>query len=604
MAASIRHRGPDDSGVEVAAAGAGAMALAHRRLAIIDLSPAGRQPMPNEDGSVLAVLNGEIYNFNELRQQLSGAHTFRSRTDTEVIAHGYEEWGDGVVAKLDGMFALALWDARAQKLLLARDRFGKKPLFWARDERGFYFASEIKAILAAGFKAEMAPETLPEHLALGYVPTPRTMFRGIFRLPPASYAVIDSRLECEPRSYWDWPLPGRDGAAHQFRGSEGEARKELDRLLSAAVEKRLMSDVPLGVLLSGGVDSTAVALYARKLMGPSLRTFTVGFESDADHDERPFADIVAQTIGTQHTAFVLEPSATPGLIETLLHHHDEPFGDSSALPTYLVSAEARRHVTVVLNGDGGDELFAGYPRFGAALFADHLPRPARAAASALVRALSLGGAVLPGVERFVRKAALPAAESLFEWCSWFDRDQIARLIPDAAAGRSPAASYVEAFAQARGAGTLNRLLYTNAKTYLLDDLLPKVDRMTMAHGLEARSPFLDTDLAAFAASLPDRDKWRGRSGKRLLKALVGSSFPPGFMDRPKQGFAVPLDRWFRQELRGFLGDLLSPGARVRSHLNGDEIDRLRDEHQASSHNHGSRLWTLVTLELWLRKYAS
>lgn len=602
MALSIRHRGPDDSGVEVAARGSGAVVLAQRRLAIIDLSPAGRQPMSNEDGSIQLVQNGEIYNFEVLRARLVGGHSFRSRTDTEVIVHGYEEWGEGVVERLDGMFAIALWDARKQTLLLARDRFGKKPLFWARDERGFYFASEIKAILAAGFKAEMASEGLPEYLALGYVATPHTMFRGIYRLPPASYAVVDSSLACEPRTYWDWPMPGRSGSA--FRGSEEDARRALDAALSEAVRKRLMSDVPLGVSLSGGVDSTAVALYAQRLTETPIRTFTVGFKGDPEHDERPFADVVAQTLGTNHTATVLEAGATPLLIETLLHHHDEPFGDSSALPTYLVSAEARRHVTVVLNGDGGDEVFAGYPRFGAALFADRIPRPVRSAISGLIRAVTLGGAVFPGVERFARKAALPAGESLFEWCSWFDRNEVRRLVPAASTEKDLASSYRAAYESADGAGTLNRILYTNARTYLLDDLLPKVDRMTMAHGLEARSPFLDTDLAVFAASLPDSARWRGGSGKRLLKSLLAPHFPPGFMDRKKQGFAVPLDRWFRNDLRSFLGDVLAPNARLRSHLDGTEVDRLVAEHAAGKANHGSQLWTLMTLELWLRKHAA
>lgn len=558
--------------------------------------------MANEDDSVQVIQNGEIYNFEELRRELETAHTFRSRTDTEVILRGYEEWGEGVITKLDGMFAIAIWDAKRQRLLLARDRFGKKPLFWARDERGFYFASEIKAILAAGFKAEMATEALPEYLALGYVPTPNTMFRAIFRLPPASYALIDSSLVCEPRTYWDWPMPGRSGSA--FAGTDEDARRELDRVLSEAVRKRLMSDVPLGVLLSGGVDSTAVALYAQKHSKEPIRTFTVGFEGDPAHDERPFANVVAQTLGTNHTASVLSAEATPTLIETLLCHHDEPFGDSSALPTYLVAEEARRHVTVVLNGDGGDEVFAGYPRFGAALMADHVPQAVRSVLSALVHVATFGGRLLSGLDRFASKASLPAAEALFEWCSWFDRRQIGRMVPGALDGRSPARSYLEAFDHARGAGTLNRLLYTNARTYLLDDLIPKMDRMTMAHGLEARSPFLDTNLAVFAASLPDRLKWRGRSGKRLLKSVVGSHFPPGFTDRKKQGFAVPLDRWFRNELRGFLGDVLAPTARLRSHVNGEQIDRLWREHEGGTRDHGSRLWTLATLELWLRKYAS
>jgi asparagine synthase (glutamine-hydrolysing) len=580
----------------------GSTVLAHRRLAIIDLSVAGRQPMSNSDGSVRVVQNGEIYNFQELRARLVGGYEFRSQSDTEVIVHGYEQWGEGVVEKLDGMFAVALWDARQEKLLLARDRFGKKPLFWARDDNGFYFASEIKAILAAGFRAEMAREALPEYLALGYVPSPNTMFRGIYRLPPASYAVIDSTFACVPKTYWEWPMPGRSGTP--FRGSDEDAGRQLEDVLSRAVRKRLVSDVPLGVLLSGGVDSTAVALHAQRLKEEPIRTFTVGFEGDPAHDERPFAATVAAKLQTHHSESVLRADATPSLIGTLLHHHDEPFGDSSALPTYLVSAEARRHVTVVLNGDGGDEVFAGYPRFGAALLASRIPRPARSIAASIVSGLTLGGRLFPGAERFTRKARRPTAESLYEWCTWFDQEGIDKLLPDRSRGKDLAVSYIQAFESARGAGTLNRLLYTNARTYLLDDLLPKVDRMTMAHGLEARSPFLDTDLAAFAASLPDRHKWRGRVGKCLLKSSIESHFPPGFLDRKKQGFAVPLDRWFRNDLRPFLQETMAPGSRLRQHLDGDAIDTLVAEHDSGSHDHGSRLWTLVTLGLWLDKYAA
>lgn len=602
MAHSLRHRGPDGSGVEVYPRAGGSAVLAHRRLAIIDLSPAGRQPMGNEDGSVQVVLNGEIYAFQELRRELENGHTFRSRTDTEVIVHGYEEWGTGVLERLDGMFALAIWDARNERLLLARDRFGKKPLFWSRDDRGFYFGSEIKAILAAGFKPSFAEENLSEYLALGYVPTPRTMFRGIYQIPPGSYAVVDSPLECRPVPYWDWPLPGRSGAS--FRGTEEDAKRELDRLLSKAVGKRLVSDVPLGILLSGGVDSTAVAFHAQRLSQSPVRTFTIGFGGDPEHDERPYAELVAKTLGTEHHASVLDPAATPGLIDTLLEHHDQPFGDASALPTYMVAAEARKNVTVVLNGDGGDELFAGYSRFGAALFAEKIPAPIRRTVAILVRALTLDGRILPGPARFIRKAALPAPERLFDWCTWFDRDWVRRLAPVAAGGMNPARSYIDSYESAAGAHTLNRLLYTNARTYLLDDLLPKVDRMTMANGLEARSPFLDAQLAEFAASLPDHYRWRGTAGKRLLKSVLEPHFPPGFLHRRKQGFAVPLDRWFREDIRSFVDDTLSPGARMRTYLNGDAVDRLRREHAERSHNHGDRLWTLLTLELWLRKYGT
>lgn len=560
--------------------------------------------MSNPDSSINLVLNGEIYNFQELRRELEKKYRFRSKTDTEVVVHGYAEWGPDVIGKLDGMFALALWDAGAGTLLLARDRFGKKPLFWARDERAFYFASEIKAILAAGHKAEMAAETLPEYLALGYVPSTRTMFRDIHKLPPAAYAVVGLGLDCTPKTYWDWPMPGRDATATQFRGGKAAAMEELDRLFSAAVAKRLVSDVPLGILLSGGVDSTAVALYAQKWSGAPVRTFTMGFSGDGEYDERPHAELVARTLGTIHVSEVLKPEATAERIETLLHHHDEPFGDPSALPTFLVAAKAREHVTVVLNGDGGDELFAGYPRFGAALLAENIPGSVRRALSDLARRVPSESKTARKARRFLRKAARPAAERLFEWCSIFSPEEVRQMLPDFHTEMNVERSYASAYQAAAGASTLNRLLYTNARTYLLDDLLPKVDRMTMAHGLEARSPFLDISLAEFAATLPDEYKWSGMSGKRILKSLLAPSFPKGFLDRPKQGFGIPLDRWLRNELRPLVSDLLAPSARLRTFVARGEVDRIQKEHYAGTHDHGFQIWTLITLELWLRKHAA
>ena len=368
MATALRHRGPDAFGAFDDHEATPSVALGHRRLSIIDLSEIANQPLQNDAGTVWAALNGEIYNFRELRKELEPKYHFRTQGDTETIIHGYSEWGEDVVTRLDGMFAFALWDRSNRRLLLARDRFGKKPLYWYRDARRVFFASEIKGLLAAGVPAEMNPAGLPEFLSLGYVPTPRTLFKGIEKFKAASCVVIDQRGVGPVREFWEWKFPAAGHAAHVSRP---EARERVRHLLENAVKSRLVSDVPLGVLLSGGVDSSAVAALAQPHVNGRLKTFTVGFSTDPRYDERPYAAVVAKRLGTDHYESVVEPDAA-GLLGVLVDHYDEPFADSSALPTYLVAREAKRHVTVVLNGDGGDEVFAGYHNFRAALLAERL----------------------------------------------------------------------------------------------------------------------------------------------------------------------------------------------------------------------------------------
>ncbi len=603
MGRRLCHRGPDAEGLSEDHAARPGVGLVHRRLSIIDLSPAANQPLKSDDGNVEVLLNGEIYNFRELRADLETRHAFRTHGDTEAVLHAYREKGDAVVRTLDGMFALAIWDRERRRLLLAKDPFGKKPLYYWHDDRRFVFGSEIKALLAAGVPAEMADENLPEYLAFGYVPTPRTLFRGIRKLPPASILVVDGRGVHEPVRYWDLAFPK---AGEEAKVSLDEAAERTRALLGEAVKKRLVADVPIGVLLSGGVDSSAVAALMARLVPGRVKTFTVGFEGDAYYDERPPAAAVARHLGTEHHESVVAPHAAE-LMETLLDHHDEPFGDSSALPTYLVAREARRHVTVALNGDGGDEVFAGYDKFRAALLAARLPGPLRHAmgwAGHLVPQGSTYHGTLRRLRRFAEKASREETARIAAWSSFFDVPEIVALDARAGAGTEERilSSFRETLAAASGSSTLSRLLYLNARTYLLDDLLPKMDRMSMAHGLETRSPFLDRALAEHAATLPDAYKRSGARGKIVLKKAVTDLVPASILDRKKHGFGVPLGAWFRGELRPLVEDTLLARPRLGTRLRPEPIRRLVEEHLASRADWGHKLWTLLTLELWMRKH--
>ena len=601
MADALRHRGPDAYGAFEDHGAAPSLALGHRRLSIIDLSEAANQPLSNGAGTIWAALNGEIYNFQDLRRQLEPKYEFRTNGDTEVIIHGYSEWGEEVVARLDGMFAFALWDGARRRLLLARDRFGKKPLYWHQHGQRVFFGSEIKALLAAGVVAEMEPQNLPEFLALGYVPGPRTLFKGIESFPPASFVVIDQAGVGTLREYWRWTFPR---AGHALSMPREEARAQVLALLEAAVKRRLVSDVPLGVLLSGGVDSSAVAVLAQRHTPGRLRTFTVGFSSDSRYDERPYAATVAKMLDTDHHETLVEARAAE-LLDELVHHYDQPFGDSSALPTYLVAREARRHVTVVLNGDGGDEVFAGYQSFRAALLAAKLGGAGLGlaqAVSTLLRAIGFRGGRLQQAARFLEKARRGKESSFLAWSSFMDETEVRRFAPQWFDASRLLTSYHHAFSQQPASSLLSQLLYVNSRTYLLDNLLPKMDRMAMAHGLEARSPFLDTALAEFVASLPDDFKRQGAQGKVILREGLAPLFPAAFLDRKKQGFGVPIHSWFRSELKDMAIELLGSGARLFRYLDKATITAVLEDHLSEKVDRGDRLWSLLTLELWLRRH--
>ena len=598
-----RHRGPDAAGHFDGGRGV----IAQNRLSIIDLVE-GDPPITDESGTIGVVLNGEIYNFPELREGLlQSGHSFVSHGDTEVIAHLAEDLNAVELArKLDGMFAFAVWDRRREFLLLVRDRVGKKPLYYWCGGGTFVFASELKGVLAhPAVPCELDERALSAYLTFGYVPTPHTFFAGIKSLPPAHTLTLAPGGEPRLERYWQLQVPGMDGAATTSLnlGLE-EAASEVRIHLKRAIRRRLISDVPLGAFLSGGIDSSAIVALMEGVMGEPVKTFTIGFEDRDGFDERPFARAVAQRFGTDHHEEVVHPEAVE-LVERLVWHHDQPFGDSSAIPTYLLNQVARQHVTVALSGDGGDELFGGYERFAAGLAVDRLlrvPASVRGAGERLVAAMparALHGRV-GRVQRFTETVEEGMPWAYLGWISYVPESWRRRLI-----GTSDdwaRADYARIWDASAGARPLDRLLALNIQTYLLDDLLVKADRMSMAHGLEVRSPFLDTELLEFAARLAPALKIRGLSLKRVLKRALADVLPDAILTRPKRGFGVPLDRWFRNDLNSYTAAMLGSRARVRGHLNGAELDKLLAEHNAGGRNHGHALWTLLTLEIFLRAH--
>ena len=601
----LGHRGPDAEGVFERGAGW----VGQTRLAIIDV-PNGDPPIANEDATAGVALNGEIYNYRELRAGLrERGHTLSTACDTEVIVHLAEERDPvALAAGLEGMFAFAVWDEPRGRLVLGRDRFGKKPLYYWHDGRGLVFGSEIKSLLAhPRVPRELRATAIPDYLTFGYVPTPETFFAGIRSVPPGHVLVATAAGDVRLHRYWEPRWPGADDVA-RVDAAPADQVAAVRRLLRGAVERRLMADVPLGAFLSGGIDSSAVVGLMAEAGADPLRTFTIGFEGDDGFDERPFARAVAERHGTDHTEFVVRPDAA-ALLERLVWHYDQPFGDSSSLPTYLLSEMTSGHVTVALCGDGGDELFGGYERFAAALalarYERVVPGAARSAVARLAaaaRPLARGG--LPAkVRRALLRSDLPAPTGLLAWVSYVSAEDRRALLGSSAAGPG-AAAYQRVWDASRGAHPLDRLLDLNLRTYLLDDLLPKVDRMAMAHGLEVRSPFLDRELAEYAFRLPPRARLRMRdmSLKRILKAAVADLLPAGLLDRPKKGFGVPLDRWFRTDLAPLVeGRLCSPDARLAAHVSAPAVRAMADAHRRGAANHGHALWTLLTLETFLRR---
>jgi asparagine synthase (glutamine-hydrolysing) len=603
MAETLTHRGPDGSGLFAD----GPVGLGHTRLKIIDLSDAAKQPMSNEKETLWIVFNGEIYNFKELRRRLQAqGHIFRSQSDTEVLLRLYEELGEKCVQELDGMFAFVIWDKPRRQLFLARDRVGKKPLYYVKNQALFAFGSEVKALLRhPDVPAELSLEVIPHYFSFGYPPPGQTFYRDISQLPPAHTMTVDMDGRIESRCYWDLDLSPRSGK----RIMMPEAVEQIRMLLTEAVQKRLVSDVPLGAFLSGGIDSSIVVGLMSRLMDRPVKTFSLGFAGDADFDETKYARLVATHFRTDHTEFIVEPKAID-LIESLIWHHDGPFGDSSAIPTSIVAQLTRQQVTVALNGDGGDELFAGYLRFQACVSADRLPADFSKLCGMVLAALPEPRQYhhwLRRTQRFFAGASKPLFERMQRWISVFNDDLPGLLRPELfEAVLTAGVGYPQdLIAKTAPLSTLSKVLYVNFKTYLPDDLLVKMDRCTMAHGLEGRSPFLDHRLAEFVAGLPDHWKLRWGTTKYILKTAFADMLPGEIIRRGKRGFGVPLGAWFRGDLREYLQDhLLAPTARSRDYLQPVAVEGLIRAHMQGDGDYGHRLWTLLAFELWLHQVAS
>jgi asparagine synthase (glutamine-hydrolysing) len=604
MTATLRHRGPDDDGFYVAQNSRGpAVGLGFRRLSIIDVE-GGHQPLANEDSTIWIVFNGEIYNFPQLRAELEGkGHRFRTHTDTEVIVHLYEELGDGCVNRLNGMFAFALWDERRRRLLLARDRFGKKPLYYAPTDDGLIFGSELKALLEHPCcPREIDHEAVGQYLAFEYVPAPRSIFDGVKKLPRAHTLVHEAGRTTVTR-YWDLPYTP-DSPVRR----EEEYAEEFRELFWSAVRRRLLSDVPLGALLSGGIDSSSVVAAAVDL-SPSgtVKTFSIGFAEES-FDESLHARRVAEFFGTDHHEDVLTPGVMLDLLPKVLSTVDEPLADASILPTYLLSRFTRESVTVALGGDGGDELLAGYPTFGADRVARLVRLPTALHRDVLVPLAER----LPvdtrnfsfefKVKRFLRGLRYEPDLRHAVWLGAFTPPEQAALLVRQA--RDPLGPASDASRRAPMGDRVARLSYLYVDGYLQDDVLTKVDRASMAVSLEVRAPFLDVDLVEFLARVPSSMKLRGLQSKWLLKRAMEDRLPSGIARRAKKGFGVPVATWLRHELRDELTDTLSPeGLRRHGLFDPHEVERLIREHLAGTRDHRKQLWTLFCFQRWYETYA-
>jgi asparagine synthase (glutamine-hydrolysing) len=598
MCQTIFHRGPDDDGYYVKD-GAG---LGMRRLSIIDLA-GGKQPVHNEDNTIWTVFNGEIYNFQELRKELEGSgHVFYTHSDTEVIVHLYEEYGANCVQKLRGMFALAVYDERKNSLLLARDRLGKKPLYYALDGNELTFGSEIKALLAARPElAEVDRKALLQYFYVGYIPDPATAFRRIRTLPPG-HLMEFSNGQMTIRRYWELPVYGSG-----LPKSEEEHLEELGHHLAEAVRIRLISEVPLGAFLSGGVDSSTVVALMARASSARVKTFTIGF-SQKDFNEAESARFVAERFNTEHQELFVEPNIGETL-EHLSSSLEEPFGDSSILPTYYVSRLTRKYVTVALAGDGGDELFAGYNRFAINARGKVFNRIPDAVGSTFRQSISpLLPMGFPG-GRFLYNATLKDRDRYLDSISLFsvfDRDR--SIFSEDFLGNSDSASalgvFQNYFDNAPASDLMSRLLYLDTKTYLPADILTKVDRMSMLTSLEVRAPFLDHVFVEWATRLPIDLKFRNGSGKYLLKkAALRMGVPKEILERPKQGFALPLSHWMRSELKsGLLSILTEPRTLARGYFNRKAVEQLLDEHYRGRRDHSGSIWLLLMFELWHRNF--
>jgi asparagine synthase (glutamine-hydrolysing) len=605
MLEAERHRGPDDWGIW----SDDLCVLGHRRLAIIDLSEAGRQPLSNQEGTIWITFNGEIYNFQGLRRQLESlGYRFRTRTDTEVLVHAYEQWGPDCVKRLRGMFAFAIWDQRRRRLFVARDRTGKKPLFYFHDRSRFVFASELQALLAdVTIPREINYPAIDFYLSWGYVPAPHTAYCGVFKLPPAHWMTIDPTTDgfvTRLQQYWSL----RYGPKPSI--SEDDAVEALREKLTEAVRIRMISDVPLGAFLSGGMDSSIVVGLMAKVSDRPVKTFSIGFR-EAAYNELDHAKRVAELWSTDHHQFVVEPDALE-VLPLLVRHYGEPYADSSAVPTFYVSKVTRSGVTVALNGDGGDENFAGYDRYLANRIAERL----RALPGAGMSARLLSGLLpdsldaknrLRRMKRFLAVAAEPTPKRYARWVTYFTEEakrqlysQDLRLQLD---GFRPQNWMDALFMDVQELDPVDAAMAVDIRSYLPYDLLVKVDITSMANSLEARSPFLDHEIMEFAAQLPVRFKLNGNSSKYLPKRAFADLLPRETVNRRKMGFGVPIAEWFRGSLRPLLEDgLLSQRLFHRGYFQPDQVRCLLTDHLERRADHSFQLWNLLMLELWHREF--
>ena len=607
---AIVHRGPDDWGIwsHDREDGGGGAILGHRRLSIIDLSEHGRQPLANEDGTVHVTFNGEIYNFAELRAQLAAAgHTFATDTDTEVLVHLYEEHGEAMVSRLRGMFAFAIYDSASGRTLLARDRMGQKPLLYAESDGGLIYGSEHKALLAARpqLRQTIDVKSMALYLTYQYVPDPRSIYAGVAKLPPGHLAVFEGgHLRVE--EYWHAPFEEEDTSRTPQQWSE-----ELRETLTEATRLRMVSDVPIGAFLSGGIDSSITAGLMQSLAGEPIHTFSIGFPNPS-YDETKYAKMAAEKLGTHHHVRIVEPSALESLPE-MMWHYDEPFADSSSIPTMAVSKFAREHVTVALSGDGGDELFCGYNRYRAVTMAsriDRVPGLKTVFGLPIWKLLPTGGrqhSVLRRARRFAEGMSASASDRYLRWMAHFDPPALDELltphVKEQLGDWTTAQLLADGYALAANRDIASQTCAADVATYLPGDILQKVDIASMAASLECRSPLLDHHVAELAGRMPIELKLKPNRQKAILSETFSDLLPPPVVSRPKMGFGVPIDIWFRGELRPLLEDVLCGDRTLsRGWFRPDAVRQIVSQHLAGTHHQHYRLWNLLVLELWQRAW--
>jgi asparagine synthase (glutamine-hydrolysing) len=592
MEKTLTHRGPDEGSIwcdEICG-------FAFRRLRIIDLSPAAAQPMSNETDELRVVLNGEIYNFPELRKELeTRGHKFKSRSDTEVLLHGYESWGESLFEKLRGMFAFVIWDEPKQRLVFGRDRLGKKPFFFAEDAGRFIFGSELTVFRhLPGLSLSVSPSAFYEYIEFGYVQSPRTILKEVTQLPAGHFGILN-RDGLSLHSFWALPEipPPRNEDVDLRTGAEN-----LESPLRDAVACRLISDVPLGCFLSGGIDSSLVAAHAQELVSGRLKTYTVGFE-DSSMNEASYAAEIARHLGTDHHQLMISPQSVIDEFPDILARASEPIGDDSFLPTFLISRETRREVTVALSGDGGDELFCGYDKYRQFSAAQRLrrlfPRAARTAALSLI-----GPGVGDGLKKRLEALAAPDDESMARWLSTLWKEsELEELIDPQVRSRSKSDAFSSAWNRRRTFPPIERFMITDMETYLTGDILTKVDRASMANGLEVRNPLLDQNFVAAAFQL----SCRARPGKIMLKEMLARRVPRRLFERPKHGFGMPVNDWYRGPLRHVLEDYTS-SSRIRNRglLNAETVQSFVQSHLTGRRNFGRKLHAIVAFEIWADRF--